>query len=168
MNAEIMRVLGCLLLALCGTLSGYAMSRSYKRRVLLMGEYLRFLTQAQSVIGYTAAEAASLLEGIKGLALMRPIIDEALRQLREGSSFESAWCSAAGRFVPDKDDRELLCSFGESFGTSNISGELSKLELHKVNASRRYDELSQELKTKSRLYRTVGTFCGVLTASLLL
>ena len=49
-----------------------------------------------------------------------------------------------------------------------ISGELSKLELHKVNASRRYDELSQELKTKSRLYRTVGTFCGVLTASLLL
>ncbi len=68
----------------------------------------------------------------------------------------------------NNDDRKLLLYFGAVFGTSDISGELAKISLQKENSQRRLGELKEDLKTKKRLYRTVGMFCGVLAAVVML
>lgn len=168
MTSEIMRLSGGLLIVLCGALSGILKSRSFRTRVELIGEYLRFLTQVEAAVGYTAESISSLLANMRGLSLFAPVLKDTSELMQNGSSFENAWCSAVKRFVTNGEDRQLMYSFGRTFGTDNIQGELSKLALHKQNAETHYTGLSAELKTKSRLYRTLGVFCGVMTAALII
>ena len=164
MSPEVIRLAGGVFIALCGLLAGQTASERLRSRTELIGEFVSFLTQVQCVIGYTANEACSLLENISGLRRMDPVIREALRLLNSGGSFEDAWKAAVGRCVSCREDRELMLAFGNSFGTSNISGELSKTGLLKERASRYHSELIEEYRTKRRLYRTTGTFFGVMAA----
>ncbi len=168
MTSEIMRLTGGLLIVLCGALAGILKCRSFRQRTELMGEYLRFLTQVKAVIGYTAESAGSILSGMRGMELLAPVLEGTLELMKSGSSFENAWCSAVKSSVLNRDDRQLMYSFGHAFGTDNVQGELSKLALHMQNAETHYSGLRAELKTKSRVYRTVGVFCGVMAAAVLL
>ncbi|MBQ9460786.1 MAG: stage III sporulation protein AB [Clostridia bacterium] len=168
MTNEIMRLSGGLLIVLCGALSGILKCRSFKARAELMGEYLRFLTQVEAAVGYTAESITSILAGVRGFELLSPVLKSTLDLMKNGRSFESAWCSSVKRCLHDREDRQLMYSFGSSFGTDNVQGELSKLALHRQNAETHYAGLTAELKTKSRLYRTLGVFCGVMAAAVLL
>ncbi len=144
----------------------YVSSRK-KDRVEWYRQYIRFLTQAKGMIGYTAASAEEMLEHTGGVPLLEPLVRSALLSMREGRSFEESWNGAAVLTVGNQEDRELLCTFGRSFGTGDVSAELSKLSLHLENVRQAYDRLSEEYRASRRVCRTVGTFCGVLAAVLL-
>lgn len=164
----VLKIAGGLLLSICGMTAGMYFGEKLKTRVLFWEQYIRFLTQAQTMIGYTASDIRTVLEEARELPLVRPIIKDTLRGLDSGQCFESAWKAAADKNIHDSNDRKQLYYFGAVFGTSNIEGELAKIGLQKENSQRRLDELKEALKTKKRLYRTLGTFCGVLLAVVLL
>ncbi len=163
-----LKIGGGLLLAVCGVLAGCYGAGRLKTRLNFYEQYIRFLTQAASVIGYTAADVPTLFESIHGVPLMEPLLQLAVQRMEAGESFSEAWQAAVRRYVPHKSDRQLLCSFGETFGTDNCSGELAKLSLHRDTALRQQSDLWQDYKTKCKLYRLVGLFGGTLTAVLLL
>lgn len=159
---------GGLLLSVCGILTGIYLGEKLKTRTLFYEQYIRFLTQAQTMIGYTASSIRTVLEETKELPLMKPVITDTLAGLDNGKSFEQAWKYAVVKNIHNNDDRKLLLYFGAVFGTSDISGELAKISLQKENSQHRLGELKEDLKTKKRLYRTVGMFCGVLAAVVML
>ncbi len=168
MNTELLKYAGGLMLVICGALSGQVMCKRLRQRAIMLEDYLRFLTQTQALIGYTAESAESILENVRGLKLLTPMLDNARSLMKGGLSFRDAWCRSVRDYISEKEERELICAFGETFGTGNISGELSKLELHKESAVRMQRELLEDIKIKKRLYRTMGTFCGVLAAVVLI
>ena len=165
---EIVKLFGGLLLVVCGTLAGLYASGKLRDRVKLLEQYAMFLNQAQSEIGYTASGIRELLTMPGTMPLLRPVFKDCLRLLNGGCQLENAWRTAVEVHIPDKNDRELLCYFGDHFGSSNISGELNKLSLHSELVWQRLDRLREEMKTKRRLYRVVGMFGGVVAAVLLI
>lgn len=164
----IIKLLGGALVAVCGTLTGVYLGEKLKTRTLFLEQYIRFLTIAQTMIGYTASNIRTVLGDTKDLPLIKPITENALLGLDSGKSFEEAWKEAVNKTVHNSEDKKMLFYFGAVFGTSDIDGELAKLGMQKESCRRRLDELKDELKTKKRLYRTLGAFCGVLVAVVLL
>ena len=163
---SLLKITGVVLVVLSGTMIGILLSDRLKTRVRLYEQMIGFLTQAQASIGYTAASAETLLQTVRGLPLLEPILRDSLQGLEEGKPLETAWCEAVRRCVSHPADRELFCRFGESFGTTDTEGELAKL-LQKELVTRQYTVLQEELKSKRRLYRILGSFGGILTAVIL-
>ena len=164
----LIRITGGLFLVLCGALGGIFLSERLKARAEFMGQYVRFLTQAQAEVGYTASSAEELMKNAAGVPLLRPLLDGTVRYLHKGEELSRAWSRSAESCIKNRRDRELVRSFGESFGTGGVEGELAKLALHRENAQRVYGEYLEEVRAKGRLFRTVGTFCGALAAALLM
>lgn len=143
------------------------MTERLKARASFMGQYVRFLTQAQAIIGYTAAEADELFSSVRGVPMLRPVLEGTKREMKKGEKLDTAWKRSVDSNVYSSEDRKLLYYFGETFGTSNVEGELSKLALHRDSAERMYSEYLEEVRVKKKLYKTVGFFCGALAAALL-
>lgn len=83
------------------------------------------------------------------------------------NSFSEAWKQAVERFAPEgftKRDGELLISFGNSLGTTDLEGQ--------VNICRLYDSLfdgqlaaaKNNLQQKGALYSGLGAAVGLLIA----
>lgn len=165
---ELVKITGGIMLVVCGALAGLYAAGRFRDRVKLCEQYLIFLNRAKTALGYTAPGVRELLEPDIDAPQLSPVMRDAAELMDDGMEFRDAWISAVGINVQDSSDRELICRFGESFGTSNISGELNKLSLHMELVKEHLDMMKEELKTKRKLYRIVGMFGGVLTAVLLL
>ncbi len=163
-----LKIGGGALLILCGTLTGIYCSEGIGKRQRLYEEYIRFLVQVQSIVGYTAASVADILTGVSGFELIKPLLSGTAEQLKQGKDFALAWKQSVFAHIDRQEDREFFVRFGSSFGTSNCSGELNKLALYRESAERKYKELTEEYRTKRRLYRMVGMFSGAMAAVLML
>ena len=62
------------------------------------------------------------------------------------------------------EDKQLLCSFGEKLGITDVEGQLKHIELYKGLANAHLDDSKNEIKQKSRLYKTMGFFVGTAAA----
>ena len=163
-----LRLGGGFLLIICGTFAGIYCSEKLGRRIRLFEEYIHFLTQAEAMIGHTAASVREIFGNIRGLPMIKPIIKKTLTELDGGADLADAWSKAVKGVIGEKEDRELINYFGQTFGTTDCSGEMGKLALHKETAERKHTELLEEYRTKRRLYRILGMFGGTLTAVILL
>ncbi len=165
---DYLRITGGLLLICCGTMTGLSVAGRFRRRVELMEQYRKFLTQAETIIRYTPVTLEELLGMIRCGELLHPVIQKTKELLQSGQPPEVVWRKAVGQFVPVAEDRRLLYEFGDYFGTGDLNGELQKLALHRQFAQQRYEELQSELHIRRKLYRIVGMFGGVVAAVLLI
>ena len=161
-----MRVILALTAFLLCLAAGVRKSLLLKRRTLFLEELSRMLNEFEIEIRYAAPTLDILCEKAKGG------FADILRECRRGCDIKSAWEQACGRLaaVPccRTEERELLLSLGRSLGTSDISGQMSLIELHseKLNALRR--EAAEESAKKGKLFRSVGALCGIGAAVLIM
>ena len=87
----LIRITGGLFLVLCGAMGGIFLSERLKARAEFMGQYVRFLTQAQAEVGYTASSAEELMKNAAGVPLLRPLLDGTVRYLHKGEELSRAW-----------------------------------------------------------------------------
>lgn len=59
------------------------------------------------------------------------------------------------------EDMELISSFTEKLGASNVSGQLDHCKLYKQLAQQGLAEAEQEYKEKGKLYCLLGVFAGL-------
>ncbi len=165
---ELFKLAGGLFIIISGTLIGLYASSKIRTRAELMEQYLIFLNRTHAAISYTGTGVKELLKPEGSLPLISPVLRRAHKELLSGSPIERAWRTAVDENIPCIDDRKLMYSFGDNFGTGNIEGELCKLELHIKLAEQRLEDIRSELKTKQRLYRIVGMSGGIMTAAVLI
>lgn len=66
------------------------------------------------------------------------------------------------------EEKNLLISFGEKFGSSDIQGEISEIEMLSENIIILKNKRFQEYEKKGRLFRSVGLLAGIMTGILIL
>ncbi len=66
------------------------------------------------------------------------------------------------------EEKNLLISFGEKFGSSDIQGEISGIEMLSENIIIIKNKRFQEYEKKGRLFRSVGLLAGIMTGILIL
>lgn len=133
-------------------------------RVGRLESFLKFLNAAKSEIRYTASPVEQILFRQGGGLDFQP---ECLRALEEGSYFQQAWETCAGKGW-DKRDIPLLLEFGRGFGATDLEGQLAHCDLYLQLANDRLEEAKRERDVKSKLYRTLGISGGIAAVLLFL
>lgn len=167
----LLKFFGGLLIVISGTLCGVYASHKLGNKVKFMEQYLMFLTHARTTVSYTAVPAEELLRESNAQPLLKPLLTDVADKLGNGSSFDNAWRSSFESKEADvllsKEDRELVCGFGDAFGTSDINGEIEKIGLNFELVKSRLEQMRNELGSKRRIYRILGMFAGVVVTVLI-
>lgn len=167
----LMKFIGGTMVVICGALCGLYFSAKLNRRTKFMEQYLIFLTQAKAMISYSHTEIPNILVNVSGVPLLSEMLRECHSYMSGGENFSSAWRSAAKSAYEKgllfKEDIRLFTGFGDSFGNMGCDEEESKSQLYIELVENRLEQLRNELLTKRKLYRVIGTFSGVMAAVIL-
>lgn len=79
------------------------------------------------------------------------------------------WCEEVrrdGQIVPPA--QEILCALGNVLGTTDVQGQLTALETHRLQMHKLADTMQENCQKKGALYRHLGLLAGAMLAVLLL
>ena len=170
-RVEFLKFFGGVTVIVSGTLCGLYASRVLKNRVSFLEQYIMFLTQTKTMISYNAISAVEILSSVGSVPLVSPMLEECIKNLSNGCSFEDSWHKAVNSAYEKKlftaSDKPLIYSFGDTFGISDIDGEVTKTELHTALVSERLEKARQDFSSKCKIYRIVGMFSGIVIVLLI-
>lgn len=162
------KIIGCILIVAATTLSGFKKSqRLYKRRDLI-NDFLIFLDSLATNIRYSTDELSVILS--KSEDSFGKAIYNSYKEIK-GSFFErwkKSVILATQGYSLKHEDKQLLCSFGEKLGITDVEGQLKHIELYKNLAAAHLEDSKKDITEKSRLYRTMGFFVGTAAALIII
>ncbi len=160
----LIKIIGCALLVGATTLFGFVKAHRLYRRKDFIKEFLVFLDWLATNIRYSNDELTVILSHSED-AFGRMIYNSYKEQ--NGSFFER-WkrsvINASDGYFLKHEDKQLLCSFGENLGVTDVEGQLKHIELYKGLAKSHLDNCKKDITEKSRLYKTMGFFVGTAAA----
>ncbi len=162
------KIIGCILLIAASTLLGFKKSNKLHRRKELISIFLVFLDSLSTNIRYSTDELSVMLSKCED-SFGRMIYNS---YKETNGSFFNRWkqavLSVSNAFSPKYEDKQLLCSFGERLGLTDVEGQLKHIELYKSLAKAHLDDCNKDIAEKSRLYRTMGFFAGTAAALIII
>ncbi len=156
----------CLVLA-CAGAGVYAAGR-LKREVTAFEQLISLTEQCAAVIRCQSPELPELLRQLGDMGQFH-FPDVVRRGLSPGKPPVELWHNAvwSDSAVP-KAARETICSLGEVLGTTDVSGQLSAIALHRERLERAAAESRERCLRQGKLYRSLGLLGGALVAVLLM
>lgn len=133
-------------------------------RVIQLRKFIAMLDEMAVLIRFRALRTRELITEISGHDCLESFIF--LNILNECLELEddvnAGWKTAAQRtaFLSNS-DKDILMSVGEQIGSTDISGQLSMLELNKSLAERNLFQAEDEYRIKGKMFRTVWCLCGL-------
>lgn len=141
------RLTGCLLIIIAGSLIGSAKSRALKDRTDRLKQLMRMLVQTSELIRYR-----------------RSTVGEIMAKLNEDQHFRKLLDSSD--LLPQ--EKELLSDFLSELGTTDTEGQLSMIAMCSSRCSELIAAAKSEETAKCRLYEQLGFMCGAFIAVLLI
>lgn len=141
------RLAGCLLIIVVGTLIGTAKSRALKDRTNRLNQLLRMLTRASELIRYKRSTVGEIMEQLKE--------DQHFRDLLDSTDLE-------------RQENELISGFLSELGTTDAEGQLSMIALYSSRCRELIEAAKNEEAAKCRLYEQLGFMSGAFIAVLLI
>ena len=148
---------------------GLSARRFQQQRLKFLERFERFLECAAEQIRFSAMPAAQLLQE---LATMSEFTEFSLLQAVAGKKdFRTAWQLALDRSGKkiglSAEEQDLLADFMNGFGKTDVVGEVRYCEQYRLLVNKRLETVREEVRSRGRLYVTLG-FCGGGMAGLLL
>ncbi len=162
-----MRVLlSFLAFALCFA-EGLRQSTLLKRRACLIEDLCGLLNGFAIEIRCCAPTLDELCEKAQGT------FADMLKDCRaDAPDIITAWDNACERLAAlpccKKDEAELMRTLGRSLGRSDAAGELSLLDMYKEKLETLGKAAREDAEGKGKLFRSVGTLCGIGAAILII
>lgn len=158
-----LKIAGVVLLALAGLAAGYLRAgRLYARRNFLRS-FLSFLDTLSTGLRYSGEDIFTLMHQCGGFFEMNAA--------DASKPFELAWADCikplTKRYSLHRQDEELLFSFGERLGKTDLEGQLSHIELYQTLFEKQEGNAEEDIGKKSKLYKALGLFVGVSAAIML-
>lgn len=137
-------------------------------RVEQLEAFLRFLSAAQTEIRFAALPVEQIVQRHgREMEFLRICA----ANCRQGSHFSEVWNASVKSGTKGRGliagDIELLHSFGQGFGASDVDGQLSHCTLYSELISSNLKNAREEKIRKSRLYQVLGIFSGMAAALVL-
>lgn len=171
-----LKILGSILVLLCSAGLGAAGSMDLKRHCM----ELRFLKQAVYMLrGEIKYSKAPLPEAFGSLSERLPapfsvffahLAEELLRP--EGQNLGEVWKQEIERSLKEsclkKEEKQKLQSLGESLGYLDLEMQLSTIELYLEQLEDDINLAQEEIRTKQKLYQSMGIAGGIFLVILLI
>lgn len=156
------------------TAAGFMKSLSLSRRVKELETFISALSFIATEIRYFASPTPVIISKIKSKEEYAGlhVFEICEKNLLTTHDFKKSWTSAldaSKQYLSlDAGDIETLKCFGNTFGTTDIEGELANCE-HYINSMKVRLESARIDKTKrGRMYSSLGLLTGVLIAAVLI
>jgi stage III sporulation protein AB len=160
------KYLGLVFIVLCGFGVGYYLSKRLKTRYDFLTAFKDFLSTLEINLRFKNTEIFSLVK-LSAPELMKSFFKESREE-----NFQLYWSDCVSgvpkSFALKNDDISLITEFGKLLGTTDIDGQLNHINLYKELIDKNINNSSEELKSKSKLYKLLGLFAGLTIALLLL
>lgn len=142
-------------------------------RVHLLEALILFLEQMKTGIRYNSAQISRLVISISSREEFRALtfLSECSENLDRKIAFPKAWKQGVETAFKTGDigeqEKDILISFGQGLGISDIEGQLSNCDVYIELISNMLLKARHEKESKGRLYTTLGLLSGLGTAILL-
>lgn len=163
----LLKLSGCLLIALTGFGVGCLLTKKLGARRDFMSKFGVFIALLKTQIRYNSADIFTLVSGCaKGAGL--ELFESADNSLPFAVFWNGEIDKIPKRTGLNNSDKELLFEFGSMLGTTDVDGQLKHLELYESIFQKRLKDSETEFRDKSRIYRALGLFGGISTALIIL
>lgn len=160
----IIRLTGIIFILICGAMTGIKASdrlKNYYRNCTLLIEAVNrigIMIRYRSLSVYEIARELKKSDTLSDIEFIRNLPEEF-----ENESFQSVWKSALKEDKSiGKEEKNLLNSFAESFGSSDTQGQLSAIALLSEGLKSTEQKRGREYEEKGRLYRSLGLIAGIM------
>lgn len=131
---------------------------------MLFNQLALFTGNISSSIRYNAFDIYTVLEQ-ECINTDVPFINHTLNNLQDGLSFSKSWDNSVDSlpyyYGLSKDDKNIIKQFGSKLGTTDVEGQTGHCEYFKNIFLARAEELHNEYLNKSKMYCSLGFFCGL-------
>lgn len=164
------KVIGSIIVIVTCTAFGFEKSKEIQLHLDSLGELKKLFTLLRSEIQYTKApfEEVFLKLSKKTSGIYREwliYISQKL-QKREEESLHEVWITAIYKYLGDckltKDELEELCNVGKTLGY------IETMDLYLTQLDFSIETTREELKSKKKLYQSMGIMCGIFLVIVLL
>lgn len=164
------KVIGVLIVISSSTLVGIYFSDRLKSRLKEIKYIIYMFEQISVLIRYKALTVYEIIDYLKENKICSQLNFIKLFKNKEDISFEEQWCESIdnSQTYITKEDKKLLKSFGNVFGTSDVDGQLSDIELYKHNFIKIENDANEEFEKKSKLYKSLGIIIGAFISIMLI
>lgn len=162
-----------MLAAVC-FLTGMTLCAQVHKRIRELDCFVRLFTVMDAQIAYALQPTDTLLRHLCRAAEFTDFSFVFFLQdaFAKGTPFTSAWKEALKKYTAHSalkvTDIDLLCAFGDGFGTTDKSGQTANCAYYISRLTELIGELKENEKTATRLYLTLGTLGGLFLTILLL
>ncbi len=168
----IFRFIGIALIVICCFTAGAKASDRLKKYCESCNLIEEILNRTGIMIKYGSINIYGIIselkksESLSGMDFIKNLPDDFENY---SGGFSDLWQKAVNSDVNIGDEeKSFLISFGEKFGSADISGELSGIEMLSENIRITSEKRRQEYEKKGRLYRSAGLLAGIMTGILIL
>ncbi len=153
------KLLLCILIVLCSTLVGFSYSSKLSARKKTLESFVLELQNVKTIIRYSSKELYKVFEN--------SFIDY---KFSDDKPFSEQWKDMLKMYsrILYPSDIEILSSLGKTLGTSDLSGELSNIDMYISLLSSQISQAQQSIDTKSGVYKTLGLSLGLAVAIILI
>lgn len=150
-----------------GTAKSSAMCRRVKNIELL----INLADDFSNMIRYNAMTISELIQQTSQNSIYGNI--DFIKKISERSAEEydihSIWNEEVRKSLfLKKEEMDIMLLFGDMLGTSDISGQLSSIELYRKKLEYLHSGLRKDYERKGRMYCSVGLLSGIMAGILLL
>lgn len=139
-----------------------------KKRCLELETAIKMTEEIETLIRYQRLTVFEISERLKRSPDYKNLAF--LKEIKQGNDFSKSWGIALknSKTCLKNEDVDILKSIGDGLGKSNFEGQISMLRLSEEGLRTRLASAVSELKTKGRLFRSLGSVCGLGIAIILL
>lgn len=155
------------LIAISLSLAGYSASRCLEVRIAKLEKISVLLSDIKSRIEFTADCVTDIFCALNKSEnyITLPFIKECADRLASGDSFDFVWRKALAQKENisglKKEDIDVLLSFGASFGTTDVTGQLSNCEIHTKLIETKILSARKDYSLYSKPAKGIGVLAGV-------
>lgn len=159
----LIRFLTVAMAVLCGTSCGMNYSDKLRRRVDFCCQAEKMMQLSSIMIRSCGTDVYKLVsrlkcEGYSELTFLNEVADEYSADNEFRESWESAVMSSKST---GEEEKRILVEFGSFLGSTDISGQVSGIELQIELMQGLYEQRRSEYLQKGKLYRSLGMLAGV-------
>lgn len=166
-----LKIFAFICFVLIGTVCGMKLSDRLKGMRDSCREIHAVLNKIASLISYRALDVYEIVSELKKdkFAHRLHFLEKLPDTYEPGTDFHEIWNNAVAQ---DKEmaeeERNILTSFGDTLGTSDIEGQLAAIE-SAIREIQMIEKMrNDDYYRKGKLYRSIGTLIGLMTGIMVL
>ncbi len=172
----VFKLLGCIMVLLSSGFLGYVLSSDCKKRPRQLRELQSMLQMFENQISYLSdvlAEAFGRISGT-GSGETGIFFSDTVERLRSGRSLSAAqaWEEAVRGNIKktslNREDEEILVSFGKLLGGSDLEGQVKNIRLTLYQLRSQEQKAEESRKKNESMYRSLGILGGLAVVIVLI